>query len=241
MKHRRSFEDWKTLIQHPAQLERDSINKMLKDWESDRTKLINVTKSKSNTDDQFEGWKALVLAHDCSPDQDTIDKIMKAWESNRTHLKDELASLKLTIDDVLNYGWGLLYPGETDWDYPGQVINHLWAEVNTQKNKVANEITKYYPLIELLEECGFGKTAHGNTLEGMIMELLERWRLVSKGKLPEPYFTAIDLASHGDVTAMTQILKGASIITAAAFGVSEDQLSNKTEEKNNDGKEISKS
>jgi hypothetical protein len=58
MKMRKSFNDWKTLIQYPAQLDRDSINKMLKDWESDRTRL-----------------------------------------------KDELDSVKLTFDDLLNYAW----------------------------------------------------------------------------------------------------------------------------------------
>jgi hypothetical protein len=230
MKHRRSFEDWKTLIQNPAQLERDSINRMLKDWESDRTKLMNVTKSKSNTDDKFEHWKTRVLAHNCAPDGDTIDDIIKAWESDRGELKAELKDRDKVFEDLLNYGWGFLYPGKTDWDYPGQVINHLLAEVRIQRNKVANEITKYYPLIKLLEECGFGKTAHGNTLEGMIMELLERWRLVSKGKTPEPIFTAIDLALPGSDATVMQILKGAPIITAAAFGVSEEQLHGKPEE-----------
>ncbi len=30
---------------------------------------------------------------------------------------------------------GLLYPGKTDWEYPGQVINHLFAEIQIQKKK----------------------------------------------------------------------------------------------------------
>jgi len=41
-----------------------------------------------------------------------------------------------SLTDVLDYGWGLLYPGKTDWEYPGQVINHLHAEIQNQKKKV---------------------------------------------------------------------------------------------------------
>jgi hypothetical protein len=40
-----------------------------------------------------------------------------------------------THEELLNYGWGKLYPGMTDWEYPGQVINHLWAEIEFQRNR----------------------------------------------------------------------------------------------------------
>lgn len=104
----------------------------------------------------FEDWKRTVQAQNCAPDRDTINKMMKDWESDRDHLKneseqqseitklnDKLKAKTQDFEDILNYGWGLLYPGETDWDYPGQVINHLWAEVNTQKNLVTTAENKY--------------------------------------------------------------------------------------------------
>ncbi|MFA5036439.1 MAG: hypothetical protein WC479_04615 [Candidatus Izemoplasmatales bacterium] len=157
----------------------------------------------------FEDWQKTVQEQNCAPDRDTIDRIMKAWESDRTHLKNELADKDKTFDDILNYGWGLLYPGKTDWEYPGQVINHLWAEVEIQRKKVveavAVEIHKYYPTIKLLEECGLGNTGHGNTFEGMIKELIEKWILASQGKLPEPTVTGIDLALHSDVTVLSVV------------------------------------
>lgn len=40
-----------------------------------------------------------------------------------------------TFDDLMDYGWNLLYPGKKDWDYPGQVINHLYAEIQSQERK----------------------------------------------------------------------------------------------------------
>lgn len=49
---------------------------------------------------------------------------------------ENLADTVRSLTDVLDYGWGLLYPGKTDWEYPGQVINHLNAEIQIQKKKV---------------------------------------------------------------------------------------------------------
>lgn len=51
-------------------------------------------------------------------------------------LKERLMDVRDQYDGILNYGWGKLYPGKTDWEYPGQVINHLWAEIEIQRNKV---------------------------------------------------------------------------------------------------------
>lgn len=49
---------------------------------------------------------------------------------------ENLADTVRSLTDVLDYGWGLLYPGKTDWEYPGQVINHLHGEIQIQKKKL---------------------------------------------------------------------------------------------------------
>jgi hypothetical protein len=216
MKHRRTFEDWKTLVQNPLQLERNSINQMLKDWESDRTKLKKLAES-STTDKhgQFEDWQKTVQEQNCAPDRDTIDRIMKAWEFDRTHLKSELTYKNETFDDILNYGWGLLYPGKTDWEYPGQVINHLWAEIELQKKK-ATELEKIAREMMLSGNFLYDTVC---SIHGDDWEMTKVWKLLSlkikeslkseitsnKGKTPEPIVTGIDLALHSDVTVLSVV------------------------------------
>jgi hypothetical protein len=44
-----SFKDWQFEVVHcPEQLERDSIKQIIKDWDSDRNKLINKIKELEN-------------------------------------------------------------------------------------------------------------------------------------------------------------------------------------------------
>lgn len=127
----------------------------------------------------FEDWQKTVQLLSVGSDHQEIHKIMQAWESDRSQLKNELDSIKLTFDDILNYGWGLLYPGKTDWEYPGQVINHLWSEVNIQKKKVSE-----------LEKTTKEMMLSGNFLYDTVVELhggdwemTKTWKcLVSKVK-----------------------------------------------------------
>ena len=164
----------------------------------------------------FEDWQRTVQGQNCAPDRDTINKMMKAWESDRTHLKNELDSTKLTLNDILNYGWDKLYPGKTDWEYPGQVINHLWSEIEIQREYVST-------FIRIVREMLLSGNFLYDTvcdMHGDDWKMTKTWKLLSsksagllenykntKGKLPEPYFTAIDLALHGDVTVRVEFHK----------------------------------
>ena len=56
----------------------------------------------------------------------------KRWQEAKAEL--ELAGIKLNdrdsaFDKILNDLWQLLYPGKTDWEYPGQVYSHIWVEI----------------------------------------------------------------------------------------------------------------
>ncbi|MFA5151913.1 MAG: hypothetical protein WC554_05050 [Clostridia bacterium] len=160
----------------------------------------------------FEDWQRTVQGQNCAPDRDTINKMMKAWESDRTHLKNELDSTKLTFNDILNYGWDKLYPGKTDWEYPGQVINHLWSEIEIQRKKVS-ELMRITRELMLAGNFLYGTVCD---MHGADWEMTKTWKLLAskvaellenKGKLLEPCFTAIDLASHGDVTVRVEFHK----------------------------------
>ena len=34
-----------------------------------------------------------------------------------------------TLEDVCNSIWGLIYPGKTHWEYPGQIMSHMRVEL----------------------------------------------------------------------------------------------------------------
>lgn len=54
-----------------------------------------------------------------------IDQLRLENEQLRAQLKDTGDQ----FDDILNHIWGIVYPGKTDWDYPGQVYNHVRVEI----------------------------------------------------------------------------------------------------------------
>ncbi|MFA5035691.1 MAG: hypothetical protein WC479_00750 [Candidatus Izemoplasmatales bacterium] len=192
----------------------------------------------------FEEWQQTVQARLSSPNEGTINNIMKAWASDRTHLMNintevnsKLDDANKTFEDLLNYAWGILYPGKTDWEYPGQVINHLWSEIKIQRKKVSdlNKIIRemmlsgnfLYDTVCDMHGGDWEMTKVWKLLTSKVEELLK----VDQGKLPEPVIIAIDLALPGDVTALTQVLDKTSKEIATAFGMSEEQLSDDTQRK----------
>jgi hypothetical protein len=65
----------------------------------------------------------------------TVQEVIKL----DTEIEDLKLELKDTIeqfDDIMNKLWQLLYPGKTDWDYPGQVYNHIRIELETLNKKL---------------------------------------------------------------------------------------------------------
>jgi hypothetical protein len=60
---------------------------------------------------------------------------INALKEKVTLLEAQNKDTEKTYEDILDYGWGLLYPGKKDWEYPGQVINHLWGEIKIQVDK----------------------------------------------------------------------------------------------------------
>lgn len=81
-------------------------------------------------------------------------EIIKRHHGNvRDALNTELlvsADIDKTHEDLLNYAWQKLYPGKTDWEYPGQVINHLWAEIEIQRKNAELSTEKLNKLLKCL-------------------------------------------------------------------------------------------
>jgi chromosome segregation ATPase len=55
----------------------------------------------------------------------TINDMLK----KNSELNHELEDTRKRFDQILNDCWGILYPGRTDWEYPGQLYNHLRSEI----------------------------------------------------------------------------------------------------------------
>ena len=66
-----------------------------------------------------------------------IDELLKELDELRaenTKLAELYGDQGDSFEEFLNSSWGLLYPNHpTDWEYPGQVLNHIRVELERHK------------------------------------------------------------------------------------------------------------
>jgi hypothetical protein len=98
----------------------------------------------------------------------------KKLEQMNEQYQDTIASL----DEVLNKLWQILYPGKIDWEYPGQVYNHIFVEINNltkQCDEYRGDIARYLNRIkELTDQCDIFY-ARVNMMREEIKEISSNW------------------------------------------------------------------
>lgn len=101
----------------------------------------------------LDGWFS---SKDLRKVADAMDKLAKQ-PTPEDELNLNLEYVSEQFDDILNRIWGILYPNKTDWDYPGQVYNHILVEINRltkQCDEYRGDINRYLSRItELTDQC----------------------------------------------------------------------------------------
>lgn len=78
-------------------------------------------------------WSIMCNCSECDHDW-SHDFVVKADTTDEA--MNERCAAEV-MEEALNGAWQLLYPGKTDWRYPGQVVAHLSVEMNRRRTIAA--------------------------------------------------------------------------------------------------------
>jgi hypothetical protein len=94
-------------------------------------------------------------------DEDETPKEVAALQLDLAQARDTIESLSSILDDI----WGLLYPKKPDgWEYPGQVVGHIHAELRTLRERFEGQADKLARVRAAARDAAAGRLSGGDAI-----------------------------------------------------------------------------